>query len=375
MSSSFKYLLIVLVAFSLSGSVCVPTMVGGKPKLNDIQLPLGFELSIFAENITNARAMCWGDNGTLFVGSRSAGNVYALRDKDGDGQAEVMYTIASGLSMPVGVAFKDGDLYISVVNGVVKLIDIEEHLDDPPAPVVVTDAYPSEKHHGWKFIAFGPDGKLYIPVGAPCNICESPDSIFASITRINSDGSGREIIAHGVRNSVGFDWDPNTGKLWFTENGRDNMGDDIPNCELNVLNTEGEHFGYPYCHEGSIPDPEFGEILSCHEFVPPAAKLGPHVAPLGMRFYRGDQFPAKYKHAIFIAEHGSWNRTTPIGYRVAVAFPQADGSVNTEIFAEGWLKGSSATGRPVDVLEAPDGSLLVSDDDADMIYRITYTAP
>ncbi|MBP6310942.1 MAG: sorbosone dehydrogenase family protein [Flavobacteriales bacterium] len=375
MSSSFKYLLIVLVAFSLSGSVCVPTMVGGKPKLNDIQLPLGFELSIFAENITNARAMCWGDNGTLFVGSRSAGNVYALRDKDGDGQAEVMYTIASGLSMPVGVAFKDGDLYISVVNGVVKLIDIEEHLDDPPAPVVVTDAYPSEKHHGWKFIAFGPDGKLYIPVGAPCNICESPDSIFASITRINSDGSGREIIAHGVRNSVGFDWDPNTGKLWFTENGRDNMGDDVPNCELNVLNTEGEHFGYPYCHEGSIPDPEFGEILSCHEFVPPAAKLGPHVAPLGMRFYRGDQFPAKYKHAIFIAEHGSWNRTTPIGYRVAVAFPQADGSVNTEIFAEGWLKGSSATGRPVDVLEAPDGSLLVSDDDADMIYRITYTAP
>lgn len=375
MSSSFKSLLIVLVAFSLSGSVCVPTMVGGKPKLNDIQLPLGFELSIFAENITNARAMCWGDNGTLFVGSRSAGNVYALRDKDGDGQAEVMYTIASGLSMPVGVAFKDGDLYISVVNGVVKLIDIEEHLDDPPAPVVVTDAYPSEKHHGWKFIAFGPDGKLYIPVGAPCNICESPDSIFASITRINSDGSGREIIAHGVRNSVGFDWDPNTGKLWFTENGRDNMGDDVPNCELNVLNTEGEHFGYPYCHEGSIPDPEFGEILSCHEFVPPAAKLGPHVAPLGMRFYRGDQFPAKYKHAIFIAEHGSWNRTTPIGYRVAVAFPQADGSVNTEIFAEGWLKGSSATGRPVDVLEAPDGSLLVSDDDADMIYRITYTAP
>lgn len=375
MSSSFKYLLIVLVAFSLSGSVCVPTMVGGKPKLNDIQLPLGFELSIFAENITNARAMCWGDNGTLFVGSRSAGNVYALRDKDGDGQAELKYTIASGLSMPVGVAFRDGDLYISVVNGVVKLIDIEEHLDDPPAPVVVTDAYPSEKHHGWKFIAFGPDGKLYIPVGAPCNICESPDSIFASITRINSDGSGREIIAHGVRNSVGFDWDPNTGKLWFTENGRDNMGDDIPNCELNVLNTEGEHFGYPYCHEGSIPDPEFGEILSCHEFVPPAAKLGPHVAPLGMRFYRGDQFPAKYKHAIFIAEHGSWNRTTPIGYRVAVAFPQADGSVNTEIFAEGWLKGSSATGRPVDVLEAPDGSLLVSDDDADMIYRITYTAP
>ena len=367
--------MIVLVAFSLSGSVCVPTMVGGKPKLNEILLPPEFELNVYAENVTNARARCWGDQGTLFVGSRSAGNVYALRDEDGDGTAEVQHTIASGLTMPVGVAFKDGDLYISVVNGVVKLIDIEDHLETPPTPVLVTDAYPSEKHHGWKFIAFGPDGKLYIPVGAPCNSCESPDSIFASITRINSDGTDREIIAHGVRNSVGFDWDPKTGKLWFTENGRDNMGNDIPQCELNVLNNEGEHFGYPYCHEGTIPDPEFGTLRDCNEFIPPAAKLGPHVAPLGMRFYRGKQFPKKYWNAIFIAEHGSWNRTTPIGYRVLVAFPQADGTATTEIFAEGWLKGSSATGRPVDVLEAPDGSLLVSDDDADMIYRITYKEP
>lgn len=372
---SFKAPLIVLVAFSLTGSVCVPTMVGGKPTLSEIKLPPGFALSVYAENVTNARAMCWGERGTLFVGSRSAGNVYALRDEDGDGTAEVQYTVASGLTMPVGVAFKDGDLYISVVSGVVKLIDVEDHLETPPTPVVVTDAYPSEKHHGWKFIAFGPDGKLYIPVGAPCNICESPDSIFASITRINSDGTDREIIAHGVRNSVGFDWDPETGKLWFTENGRDNMGNDIPQCELNVLNNEGEHFGFPYCHEGSIPDPEFGTLRDCNEFIPPVAKLGPHVAPLGMRFYRGKQFPKKYWNAIFIAEHGSWNRTTPIGYRVAVAFPQADGTATTEIFAEGWLKGSSATGRPVDVLEAPDGSLLVSDDDADMIYRITYKEP
>jgi len=350
-------------------------MVGGKPTLSEIKLPPGFALSVYAENVTNARAMCWGERGTLFVGSRSAGNVYALRDEDGDGTAEVQYTVASGLTMPVGVAFKDGDLYISVVSGVVKLIDVEDHLETPPTPVVVTDAYPSEKHHGWKFIAFGPDGKLYIPVGAPCNICESPDSIFASITRINSDGTDREIIAHGVRNSVGFDWDPETGKLWFTENGRDNMGNDIPQCELNVLNNKGEHFGFPYCHEGSIPDPEFGTLRDCNEFIPPVAKLGPHVAPLGMRFYRGKQFPKKYWNAIFIAEHGSWNRTTPIGYRVAVAFPQADGTATTEIFAEGWLKGSSATGRPVDVLEAPDGSLLVSDDDADMIYRITYKEP
>lgn len=375
MSSSLKNALIVLAAFSLTGSVCVPTMAGGKPKLTEIKLPPGFTLDVYAEQVTNARAMCWGDKGTLFVGSRSAGNVYALRDEDGDGTAEVKFTIASGLEMPVGVAFKEGDLYISVVNGVVKLIAIEDHLSAPPDPVVVTDAYPSEKHHGWKFIAFGPDGKLYIPVGAPCNSCESEDPIFASITRINSDGSDREIIANGVRNSVGFDWDPLTGKLWFTENGRDNMGNDVPNCELNVLNNNGEHFGYPYCHEGSIPDPEFGEKRSCTEFVQPAAKLGPHVAPLGMRFYRGKQFPEKYRNAIFMAEHGSWNRTTPIGYRIVVAFPHDDGTASTEVFADGWLKGTSATGRPADVLEAPDGSLLVSDDDADMIYRISYTAP
>lgn len=366
--------LLVLALFILTGSVCVPTMMGGKPKIQQIKLPEGFTISVFAEGITNARAMCWGEKGTLFVGSRSEGVVHAIRDTNGDGRADEHVVIAQKLNMPVGVAFKDGALYVSAVDRILRYDNIEDRLNAPPEPVVVTDAYPTDKHHGWKFIAFGPDGKLYVPVGAPCNICLSEDSIYASITRINADGSGREIIAHGVRNTVGFDWHPETGELWFTDNGRDMMGDDLPDCELNRLAVEGSHFGYPFCHAPDLADPKFGEQRSCTEFTKEAAILGPHTAPLGMRFYTGDQFPAKYRNAIFIAQHGSWNRSTPIGYRVMVAYPQPDGTATTEVFAEGWLEGNSAWGRPVDVLVAPDGSLLVSDDAADMIYRISYSA-
>lgn len=373
MNMTMRSTLLILTAFMLTGSVCVPTMLGGKPKLDAITLPKGFSISIFAEGVTNARAMCWGDKGTLFVGSRSEGVVHALRDTDGDGVSDTHHIVANKLNMPVGVAFKDGALYVSAVDRILRFDGIEDRLTDPPAAVVVTDAYPSEKHHGWKFIAFGPDGKLYVPVGAPCNICLSEDSVFASITRINADGSGREIIAHGVRNTVGFDWHPGTGELWFTDNGRDMLGDDVPDCELNRLEKEGSHFGYPFCHAPNVPDPKFGEGHPCSEFVKEAAVMGPHTAPLGMRFYTGDAFPEKYRNAIFIAQHGSWNRSKPIGYRLVVAFPQPDGTATTEVFAEGWLKGSSAWGRPVDVLQAPDGSLLVSDDAADMIYRISYT--
>ncbi|MBL7981205.1 MAG: sorbosone dehydrogenase family protein [Flavobacteriales bacterium] len=363
---------LALVLLACSGAVCVPTIRGGDPALKDIKLPEGFVIEVYAEGVTNARAMCWGDKGTLFVGSRSEGVVHALRDKDGDGRAEEHHIIARGLNMPVGVAFRNGDLYISAVNSILKLPAIEDHLSEPPAPVTVTEQYPSETHHGWKFIAFGPDGKLYVPVGAPCNICLSKDSIYASITRINPDGTGREVLAHGVRNTVGFDWHPTTGELWFTDNGRDWLGDDSPDCELNRLATNGAHFGYPFCHAGTVSDPEFGKQRSCSEFVPPAALLGPHTAPLGMRFYTGQQFPAKYSNAIFIAQHGSWNRSTPVGYKLMVAFPNADGTTTTEEFATGWLNGSKAWGRPVDVLVAPDGSLLVSDDAADMIYRIRF---
>lgn len=364
-----------LLALSLTGSVCVPTIRGGRPALEGIRLPEGFRITVFAADVENARAMCWGDQGTLFVGSRGEGVVHALRDKDGDGRADERFVVASGLRMPVGVAFKDGDLYVSVVNGVVKLEGIEERLASPPQPTVAFDDYPSDTHHGWKFIAFGPDGKLHVPVGAPCNICLSDDSIYASITRVAVDGSGREIIAHGVRNTVGFDWHPVTGRLWFTDNGRDWLGDDSPDCELNMLAREGDHFGYPFCHAGTVPDPEFGERRPCADFVPPAAKLGAHTAPLGMRFYTGEQFPDRYRNAIFIAEHGSWNRSTPVGYRVVVAFPNDDGTATSEVFADGWLSGNRAWGRPVDVLQAPDGSLLISDDAANMIYRITYAGP
>ncbi|MEZ4738228.1 MAG: PQQ-dependent sugar dehydrogenase [Flavobacteriales bacterium] len=361
--------------FMFTGSICVPTLRGGPPELASIKLPEGFSISVYAENVTNARAMCWGDRGTLFVGTREEGVVHALSDTNHDGRVDVARVIARDLRMPVGVAFRDGDLYVSAVSKIVKLVAIEDHLEDPPAPTLVSDHFPDEGHHGWKFIAFGPDDKLYVPVGAPCNNCVSENPIFASITRIDPDGSEPEVIAHGVRNTVGFDWDPRTGKLWFTDNGRDMMGNDLPNCELDRLDREGDHFGYPYCHEGSVADPEFGDERNCSEFVPPIAKLGPHVAPLGMRFYTGEQFPPKYRNAIFIAEHGSWNRSTPIGYRIAVAYPEADGTAVTEIFAEGWLEGNKAWGRPVDVLVAPDGSLLISDDSADLIYRITYAVP
>ncbi|MCB9170241.1 MAG: sorbosone dehydrogenase family protein [Flavobacteriales bacterium] len=364
-----------LIAWACGGSVCMPALRGGDPRLEDVRLPPGFSIHLYADSVDNARAMCWGDAGTLFVGSRDAGLVHALRDTNGDGTPDRRWTIAHDLKMPAGVAFHDGALYVSAVDRILRFDAIEQHLDDPPDPVVVTDQYPTETHHGWKFIAFGPDGLLYVPVGAPCNICESEDPIYASITRIRPDGSGREIVARGVRNTVGFDWSPEDSTCWFTDNGRDWAGDDRPNDELDHLTAVGQHFGYPYCHEGDWPDPEFGKGHDCADFVPPAAKLGPHVAALGMRFYRGTRFPEKYRHAIFIAEHGSWNRSTPIGYRIAVAFPKADGTADTEVFAEGWLQGNRAWGRPVDVLNTPDGDLLVSDDAAGVIYRITYTGP
>jgi len=372
MTAPMRTTLALSALLMLTGAVCVPTLRGGRPELADIRLPEGFTISVFAEGVTNARAMCWGDKGTLFVGSRAEGVVHALRDTNGDGKADQHHIIARKLNMPVGVTFKDGALYVSAVSRILRYDNIEERLNDPPEPVVVTDAFPTDKHHGWKFIAFGPDGKLYVPVGAPCNICLSEDPIYATITRINADGSGREIIAHGVRNTVGFDWHPETGELWFTDNGRDWMGDDQPDCELNQLAVEGAHFGYPFCHAPELSDPEFGSQRPCSDFSREAAILGPHTAPLGMRFYTGKQFPAKYRNAIFIAQRGSWNRSTPIGYRVTVAWPQPDGTATTEIFAEGWLQGGKAWGRPVDVLVAPDGSLLVSDDAADLIYRISY---
>jgi glucose/arabinose dehydrogenase len=272
------------------------------------------------------------------------------------------------------VAFREGALYVAEISRVLRFDGIEDRLESPPAPVVVYDTYPTETHHGWKYIAFGPDGWLYVPVGAPCNICDerANDPRFASLTRVRPDGTGLEVFAHGIRNTVGFTWHPETKALWFTDNGRDMLGDDSPPDELNVATRPGMDFGYPYCHGGEIADPEFGTTRPCRDFAPPARNLGPHVAALGLKFYTGQMFPAAYRGHLFIAEHGSWNRSTPIGYRVMLVKLDGDKVVSYEPFAHGWLQGKEAWGRPVDVFVMPDGALLVSDDKAGVIYRITY---
>ncbi len=337
--------------------------------LETIKLPPGFSIELLAR-VENARGMALGARGTLFVGSMQAGKVYAVRMRP-DALPEVT-TIASGLRLPVGVAFRDGALYVSAVDRILRFDDIEGKLAQPPAPHVVSDRFPGDTHHGWKFIAFGPDGKLYVPVGAPCNICEPDSNRYAIIMRMNADGSGAEVYARGIRNSVGFDWDPKTHDLWFTDNGRDWLGDDAPPDELNHAPTPGLHFGYPYCHGGTIADPEYGHRRPCKDFVAPAQNLGPHVASLGMRFYTGTQFPPEYRNQIFIAEHGSWNRSTKIGYRISLVRIENGRAIAYEPFASGWLQGEKVWGRPADVLVMPDGSLLVSDDYAGAIYRISY---
>ena len=339
--------------------------------LSTIKLPPGFTIDIYADGVNNARQMALSPSGTLFVGSRSAGNVYAVVDANKDHRADRVVTIASGLNMPSGVAFRDGSLYVAEVSRVIRFDRIESQIDKPPAPVVVNDTLPTERHHGWKFIAFGPDGLLYVPIGAPCNICEVKDP-HGTIARMKPDGGGFEVFARGVRNSVGFDWEPRGRALWFTDNGRDMLGDDVPNDELNRAPKPGLHFGYPFCHAGAIKDPEFGDRRACSEFEPPAQKLGPHVAAIGMRFYSGRMFPEKYRNQIFIAEHGSWNRSTPIGYRISLVTVDNGTATGYEPFAEGWLQGAKPWGRPADVLVMPDGALLVADDQADAIYRIAF---
>lgn len=342
--------------------------------LEKIKLLPGFEIAIFAEGVTNARSMVLSDTQTLFVSTRNEGKVYAIKH-DGT-KAQQVITIASGLNRPNGVAFRKGALYVAEVNRILRYDNIEANLDNPPKPVVVNDQYPSDNSHGWKFIRFGPDGLLYVPIGAPCNICE-PGDPYASITRIDVDkrNAKPEIFARGIRNTVGFDWHPQTGELWFTENGRDHLGDDIPPEELNRAVKPGQHFGYPYCHGGDIPDPEFGKKRKCTEFSPPETKFQAHSAALGMRFYTGPSFPKEYRNQIFVAQHGSWNRSKKSGYQITVVNPAIDAGAKhqSRVFAEGWLNSDeSVWGRPVDVLQLPDGSLLVSDDYANVIYRITY---
>ncbi len=335
--------------------------------LERLRLPPGFVVETWAEGVSNARSITLGSEGTVFVGTRQDSRVYAVVNHGGRREVK---TIASGLHRPNGVAFRDGALYVAEVGRVLRYDDIEQRLDRPPAPAVVYDDLPKDESHGWKFIAFGPDGWLYVPVGAPCNICD-PGPAHAQIRRIKPDGSAAEVYARGVRNTVGFDWDPATHQLWFTDNGRDWLGDDLPDDELNHATAAGQHFGYPFCHQGDTPDPEFGKLGHCSDAVPPAARLGPHTASIGMRFYTGEMFPPEYRKRIFIAQHGSWNRSKKSGYRLMAVDP-AKPHAGPQVFAEGWLQGESAWGRPVDVQPMPDGALLVSDDVAGVLYRISY---
>ncbi len=372
-----KKLLIPVVALLLALLFLnMPQSNGQDLPIELIELPPGFEIEVYAADVPGARSLALGAEGTVFVGTRSQGRVYAIRDEDGNGRIDPgeVFVIAEGLDLPNGVAFRNGSLYVAEVSRILRFDGIEARLGDPPVPIVVKDDLPRERSHGWRFIAFGPDGKLYVAIGAPCNVCD-PGDPYATITRIDPDGGGFEIFARGVRNTVGFDWHPGTGELWFTDNGRDWMGDDLPPDELNRAPEKGLHFGFPYCHGDDVLDPLHGEEDSCGKYVPPAQELGPHVAALGMRFYDGEMFPEEYQNQIFIAEHGSWNRTVPIGYRVTLVRLEGEKAVSYEVFAAGWLQDGDAWGRPVDVMVMPDGSLLVSDDRADAVYRISYRSP
>ncbi|MCC6953995.1 MAG: sorbosone dehydrogenase family protein [Deltaproteobacteria bacterium] len=342
-------------------------------KVRAIRLPPGFSISVFAKDIPNARAMTRGDRGTIFVGSRRAGKVYAVRDENSDGVADRVHTIASGLDLPVGVTMRGTDLYVGEVTRIVKFSGIEERLENPPEPVVVTNDLPNERLHGWKFIDFGPDGQLYVQVGAPCNTClRRTERRFGTILRMDADGKNQEIVAEGIRNTVGFTWHPVSKVMWFTDNGADMMGDDRPPDELNSMPESGLHFGFPYCHGKSIPDLNFHAPKPCTEYQAPEQELGAHVAALGPTFYTGEMFPEDYRNQLFIAEHGSWNRSKKSGYRVTLVRLKEGRAVSYETFAEGWLVGEDVWGRPVDTMVLPDGSLLVSDDQAGALYRIAY---
>ncbi len=337
--------------------------------LQQIKLPPGFSIEVYAR-VPEARSLALGDGGVVFVGSQRRGTVAAVVPRSG-GKPEVIQ-IASGLNLPNGVAYRNGALYVGEVSRILRYDDVTARLRNPPEPVVVTDRFPGETHHGWKFIAFGPDGKLYVPVGAPCNVCEPDPDRYALISRIDPDGSNYEVVARGIRNTVGFDWDPRTGELWFNDHGRDMMGDDMPSDELNHAPRAGLNFGFPYCHQGDTPDPQFGAKRTCSEFVPPALKLGGHVAPNGLRFYTGTMFPPEYRNRIFVAQHGSWNRSKKSGYRVMTVTLKDSEVESYEPFAEGWLQGERNWGRPVDVLVMPDGALLISDDYAGAVFRVSY---
>jgi glucose/arabinose dehydrogenase len=335
--------------------------------LDSIELPPGFSIEEYA-SVPDARSMALGEQGTVFVSNKSGNSIFAVSNSENGVE---VFELIDGLETPNGIAVYDGDLYVAENSRVTRYRDIETHLAEPPAAEVLDIDLPSEGWHGWRYIGFGPDGLLYIAIGAPCNICDKEG--YANISRMNPDGSDREVYAHGVRNSVGFTWHPDNGELWFTDNGRDMLGDDVPPDELNNATEAGQHFGYPYCHAGEFVDPKLGEGKACADYRAPARKLDAHVAALGLKFYTGNMFPESYRGQIFIAEHGSWNRSEKSGYRLSVV-DFTDGVASSyQQFATGWLGGGEVSGRPVDLLILKDGSMLVSDDQSGKIYRITYS--
>ncbi len=373
--------LALITAQTPAGQAPPPRTGGGmpnaSPQLDKVTLPAGFVIDVYATGVQGARSMALAPDGTVFVGTRR-NVVYAVVDANKDHKAETVMELATGLRMPNGLAFKDGALYVAEVSRIIRFDGVLEALKSGQTaaltPKVIVDNLPSDQMHGWKYVAFGPDGYLYYQIGAPCNVCDRGDP-YSTIWRMKPDGSGQEVFARGVRNSVGMAWHPDTRELWFTDNGRDMLGDESPNDELNHAPKAGLHFGYPYCHQGDTADPEFGPGHRCSDYTPPAQRLGPHVAALALKFYTGSMFPAEYKKKLFIVNHGSWNRTPqagPIGYRIMVATVDGDKVTKYEPFAEGFLQGRQAWGRPVDLLEMPDGSMLVTDDTAGAIYRITY---
>lgn len=338
--------LLFLIAFSTSAC-------SSELPLQQIKLPPGFKISLFASGVENARSMVWNGKDILYVGTRSKDKVYALVDRNGDFKAEARFVIASGLDMPNGIAYRNGALYVAEKHRILRFDGIDAQLTNPPKPVVIYDKLPTEDHHGWRYLGFGPDDKLYISIGAPCNICAKDG--YALIARMNPDGSQYEVYAQGIRNSVGFTWHPVSKELWFTDNGRDWWGDDLPPDELNHASKPGLHFGFPYCHGGFFLDPEFGKGKQCSDYIAPVQRLGAHVASLGLHIYNGQQFPASYHGQVFIAEHGSWNRSKKTGYRIALVRLEHGKAVSYDDFATGWLQGERVWGRPVDIKALPDG--------------------
>lgn len=343
--------------------------------LKDIKLPAGFSISIYADNIEGARQMALSPSGTVFVGSRN-GNIYALPNKSKNfHKADKVLTIASGLNAPNGVAFHNGSLYVAEIDKIIRFDDIDKHLNNPSKPITIVNNLPNKTYHGNRYIKFGPNNWLYIGIGAPCNVCIKTDKRFATIMRMHPNGQDQEIYAKGIRDTLGFDWDQQQ-KLWFTDNGRDWLGDNLPPDELNYAPEPGMNFGFPFYYGNNIPDPTYGKYPQARTISPvaPAYGLPAHVATLGMTFYKGKMFPKKYRNQIFIAEHGSWNRSKKIGYRVSMVTLNGNMVIDYKPFASGWLQGQNVSGRPNDVLMLPDGSLLVSDDYNGIIYRISYRA-